>query len=113
MKRVGAALANYVDLTTGGAAEAGIIVGDTYAKLVGAFDSDGNDWDLVTASGDHVIGDVDAVEIEGVLVAPSASDSATGVAEAAAIGSFVGRRPGLECEQFARIALQSWQVHES
>src|ERR1700751_1374014 len=80
VKRVRAALADYVDLTAGGAAEAGVIVGDTYPKLVGAFDSDGNDGDLVTASGDDVIGDVDAVEIEGVLVAAGAGNSTARVA---------------------------------
>src|SRR5437764_7290706 len=106
MERIAAALADYIDLTAGSAAEAGVVVGDADAKLISTFDTDGNDRGLVAAASDHVVSDVYAVEIEGVLVAARAGDGAARIAKATAIASFVGRRTGLESEKFASIALE-------
>src|SRR5579864_1093933 len=109
---VGAALTDDVDLAAFGPAERSIVVGDANAELRYVFNADGNDGRLVAAAGDDVVGDVDAVKIENVLVAARAGDSAAAIAESSAIGAFERRGHGLEGEKFARVAAEGGQAHE-
>src|SRR6266850_4654074 len=85
MKSVGAALTDDVDLAAGGAAEASVVVGHANTELVGGFDANRNERDLVATTCDDVIRDVDTVEVEGILIAARAGDGAAGIAETASV----------------------------
>src|SRR5579872_517215 len=109
---VGAALADDVDLATFRPAERSVVIGDANAELRYVFNADGNDGRLVAAAGDDVVGDVDAVEIENVLVAAGAGDRAAAIAKSPAIAAFERRGHGLEGEEFARVAAEGGQAHQ-
>src|SRR5579884_2960654 len=83
-------LADDVDLSAFGAAKRGIVIGDTDPELGNIFDADGNDGRLVSAARDNVIGDINAIEVESVLIAARAGDGAAAVAETAAVGALEG-----------------------
>ena len=76
---VRAALADDVDLAALGTPERSIVIGDSNSELRNVFHADGNDRRLVTATCDDVVRDVDAVEIENVLVAARAGNRAAAV----------------------------------
>src|ERR1700704_6341814 len=112
MKSVRPALANNVNLAARGTTETGVIVRYSDAEFVGGFDTDGDDRNLIAATGDDIIGDINSVEIECVLIAASAGNRTTRVTEATAVGSLVGRGARLEGEELAGVALQRGKVSE-
>ena len=111
MKTVSPAFADHIDLAARRAPEACIIVGYADAELFNGVHADRHDRHLVSSARDHVVGDVDAVEVESVLIAACASHSPARISETAAIRRFIGCRCRLQRQQLARIPLQGWQVH--
>src|SRR5580704_16173304 len=109
---VGATLADDVDLAAFGTTEGSIVIGDADAELRYVFNADGNDRGLIAAASDDVVGDVNAVEIENVLVAARAGDRAAAIAESSAIAAFKRRGHGLEGQKFTRIAAKGRQAHQ-
>src|SRR6266566_3114320 len=110
VKAIGAALAYDIDLPAGGAAEADVVVGYADAELIGSFNANGNDRDLIAAPSNDVICDIDAVEIESVLVAARAGNRTARVAKGTSVVGFIWRGAGLEGEKFPSIALECWEV---
>src|SRR5580704_2478426 len=109
---VRAALADDIDLAAFGPTERSVVVRDANAELRDVFNADGNDGCLIAAAGDYVVGDIDAVEIENVLVAARAGDRAAAIAKTPAIAAFERRGHGLEGEKLPRIAPEGRQAHE-
>src|SRR6266705_5011772 len=81
MKSIGSTFADDVNLSTLGAAKAGVVVGKADSEFIGGFHADWNNGYLVTGASNDVVSDIDAIEIECVLVAASSSNSSPGVAE--------------------------------
>src|SRR5882724_2004025 len=81
VKRVAAALAYDVDLAAGRTEEGGVLIRDLGAELIDAFHTDRDDGFLGAAAGDDIVGDVDAVHDDAVLIAACTGDGAAAVAE--------------------------------
>src|SRR5256885_5214015 len=112
MESVRPALANDVDLAARGTSKTGVIVRYANTEFVGSFDTDGDDRNLIAATGDDVVGDINSVEIECVLIAARTGNCAARVTVATAVGSFIGRGARLEGEELAGVALKRGKVSE-
>ena len=85
VETVRSALADHIDLAARRAPETGVVVGDADAELLDAVHADRNDRHLVAAARDDVVGDVDAIQIEGVLVTARTRNCAACITETSAV----------------------------
>jgi len=90
------ALADNGDLPAGRPGKRSIFVGDFDAEFIDALDANRDDGLLRGASGNDVIGDVNAVDDRAVLVAARSGDRAAAISEAALV-AVIRCRTGLEC----------------
>src|SRR5919108_6081077 len=84
MEVVRAALTNDIDLSAFGTSEGSIVVGDSDAEFSHVLNANRNDRQLSSAPGDDVVSNIDAIEIEYILIAAGAGNGATAIAEACA-----------------------------
>ena len=105
VETVTSALADDVHLPAGRAQECNVFVGNFRAKLINAFHSNGNDGLLGSTARDDVIGDIDAVHDDAVLIATGAGNGAAVVAKAHLI-AVIGSGTGLKRQQFTSVAAQ-------
>src|SRR6266481_3486030 len=88
-----------------------VFVGYLRTKLIHTPTAYRDDGLLGGAAGDHVVGDVDAVHNDAVLIAARAGDRAA-IIPKTNLGAVIRSRAGLEGQQFAGIAAQGWQAHQ-
>src|SRR2546425_3582860 len=112
MIAVSRGLVDKIYLPAGRAPKGGVVVCQADTKFLDFVHANGDYRGLLTPTRDHVIGDIDSVQVEGVLIAACPGNGSAGIPKAC-LSAVIRGGTGLEREQFARVSVQCWQVRQN